>query len=90
MKPYANANEVLPPALVQEIQKHFNGILWIPSLDTFFCQRRDLVNALKAQGIAPKEIANLAGVSLRRVYQILSDQIKVPPPRQVCDDSGKK
>lgn len=88
MKPYANAADVLPPELVREIQKHFYGILWIPSPDTFYLQRRDLVHALKSQGIGPKEIANLAGISLRRVYQILRDNKQ--DVRRLEAISGKK
>lgn len=88
MKPYANAIDVLPVELVREIQKHFHGILWIPSPDTFFFQRRELVCAMKAQGIAPNEIANLAGVSLRRVYQILRNNKQ--DARRLESVSGKK
>ena len=74
---YANAELILPPELFKEVQKYHTGLLWIPSKTGFYKERHQLVIALSQQGIAAKEIANLAGISRRRVNQILAEQKKV-------------
>ncbi len=69
---YANAKNVLPPELLSEVQKHFTGMMWVPAHTQFFAVRRRLVLELKAQGVSTCEIAKLAGVTPRRVRQILA------------------
>ena len=73
-KPYANATDVLPPELLKEVQKHHSGMLWVPVAESFYRQRRRLVIALKEQNVSTEEIANLAGITSRRVNQILAGQ----------------
>jgi hypothetical protein len=34
-KRYANAKDVLPEELFEQIQKHYTGILWIPAPSRF-------------------------------------------------------
>ena len=70
---YACAHAVLPHDLVEAIQVHFTGLLWVPASKSFFVERKKLVLALKEEGVPIKEIARLAGVSPRRVYQILQE-----------------
>ncbi len=70
---YANAKDVLPPDLFQQVQQHFTGLLWV-SADTHFVEtRRKLALALTDQGVSTIEIAKLAGVTPRRVRQILAE-----------------
>lgn len=88
-KPYANAEEVLPPALLQEVQKYHSGMLWIPAAESFYRQRRKLVIALKAEGISTEEIANLAGITPRRVNQILAQYKNDQSSRHIEPPSGK-
>ena len=77
MKPnYANARDVLPKELLKEIQKYHTGMLWIPEPSGFYKERRMLVIALSEQGIKSVEIANLAGITPRRVNQILAKHRK--------------
>ena len=45
-KRYANAKDVLPEELFEQIQKHYTGILWVPAPSRFYQERRDLVLAL--------------------------------------------
>ncbi len=73
---YANASHVLPPELVKEIQKYFSGLLWVPEPEKFFEERRVLVIALHNQNVPIDEIGQLAGVTRRRVYQIISESKK--------------
>lgn len=80
---YANAAGILPPELLKEVQKYHLGALWIPSPGRFYAERRELVLALHKQKFSAKEIAPLAGVSLRRINQILQRD------RQKNGDSGK-
>ena len=77
MKPnYANARDVLPKELLKEIQKYHTGALWVPEPSGFYQERRQLVIALSEQGIKSVEIANLAGITARRVNQILAKHRK--------------
>jgi len=76
-KQYANAENLLPPELLLEVQKYHTGILWIPAPGSFYNERRKLVVALKDQGIETDEIAGIAGITTRRVNQILANQKKI-------------
>ena len=89
MKKYANAENILPADLLKEVQKYHTGILWIPTSSRFYQERRQLVIALHMQGIPTKEIANLAGITVRRVNQILAVERKQDRTRQVEAASGK-
>ncbi len=79
---YANAKDVLPPELLREVQKRVTGLLWVPSNRQFYVLRRRLVLALKDQGVVTREIAKLAGVTPRRVRQILAKASSESPPTQ--------
>jgi hypothetical protein len=68
---YANAAEILPSDLVRQIQKYHCGLIWVPSPSNFYQERKDLVIGMFKRGIPTKEIAALAGVSTRRVNQVL-------------------
>jgi CRP-like cAMP-binding protein len=83
MKRYANAGKILPKDLLEEVQKYHTGVLWIPCPSRFYKERRQLVIALHEQGVNTKEIANLAGVTTRRVNQILADRRRESEIRQV-------
>ena len=72
--PYVNGAEALPPELLALVQQHCSGLVWIPAPNTFFSERRELVVTLKAQGVSAVEIAQLAGLSRRRVNQILAQE----------------
>jgi hypothetical protein len=89
MNRYANAEKILPPELLKEVQKYHTGVLWIPTPSRFYQKRRRLVIALHDQGINTKEIAQLAGVTIRRVNQILASERKQNQSRQVESPSGK-
>lgn len=67
---YVNARDVLPPELLAEVQKHVTGLVWIPAPRIFYHERRALIRMLLDQGVPTKEIARLAGISVRRVNQI--------------------
>ena len=69
---YANAKEVLPQDLFHQVQQHFTGLLWVPANTHFYETRRKLVLALTDQGVSTREIGKLAGVTPRRVRQILA------------------
>lgn len=93
MKKYANAEKILPNELLKQVQQYHTGILWIPTPSRFYKERRQLVIALHQQGIDSREIADLAGVTIRRVNQILSAERKAERKkdqnRQVETASGK-
>ena len=69
---YANGRETLPPELLSKVQKHCTGLVWIPSPNTFKHGRRELILSLREEGVPTKDIARLAGISVRRVNQILA------------------
>jgi len=89
MKRYANAGKILPEKLLEEVQKYHTGVLWIPCPSRFYKERRQLVIALHEQGVNSTEIAHLAGVTTRRVNQILADRRRESETRQVETASGK-
>ena len=89
MKKYANAEEILPVDLLKQVQQYHTGILWIPTPSRFYKERRQLVIALHLQGIPSKEIADLAGITVRRVNQVLAAERKQDKSRQVEAASGK-
>jgi len=89
MKRYANAGKILAKELLEEVQKYHTGVLWIPCPSRFYRERRQLVIALHEQGVNAKEIAHLAGVTTRRVNQILADHRRASEVRQVETASGK-
>ena len=79
-RPYANAKDVLSPELLRTLQQHFTGLLWVPADTHFHAVRRKLVLALRDQGVSTIEIAKLAGVTPRRVRQILAKARTASPP----------
>ncbi len=67
MAVYANAAEVLPPELLQAVQKHWRGLLYIPprkKTDKYFIIKQII------SGMSVDEAAKTVGVTPRRIYQI--------------------
>lgn len=85
---YLNGREVLPPDVLSEVQKHACGLIWIPSPKTFYQERRQLILTLREQGVPTKEIARLAGLSVRRVNQVAAGK-NGHESRQFREESGK-
>jgi hypothetical protein len=73
MKKYANAKDVLPEKLFDEVKKHYTGMLYVPD-GVRHQDRRKLVIALLNQKTDTKEIAGIVGLSTRRVAQIISEE----------------
>jgi len=73
MKKYANAKDVLPDELLQEIRKFCTGNLYIPP-GTHYQQKRTLVMHLHGRQTDAKGIANVTGLSTRRVFQIIAEE----------------
>jgi len=75
---YANAKDVLPPELLEAVQRYHTGHLWVPpnepDEDKERQRERDrLILALRAEGLTGREIAERMNLSERRVWQILLD-----------------
>lgn len=70
MNLYTNAAEVLPPALLAEVQKHWCGLLWIPVLHTD--EHSTHASKVIQSGMRAQDAALILGVSLPRVYQLAS------------------
>ena len=92
MPVYSNAAEVLPPDLLRKVQKHWRGLLYIP-LDSNLTQKKDedFICGMIRSGCSASHIASIAGVSLRRVYQI-ARQLGPDNPyqhRKVTEDARK-
>jgi Sigma-70, region 4 len=68
---YANARDVLPSELIALIQRHYNGLLWIPPPETAL-DRHDQIRYLRMGGMPLAEIGERVGLSKRRVRQILN------------------
>ncbi|MDD5698108.1 MAG: hypothetical protein PHH77_05780 [Victivallaceae bacterium] len=76
MKKYANAKDVLPGNLYEQVKSHFTGLLYIPGEPTRDPGKREIVISLAKQGASVQEIANIMDVSTRRVNQILAGRRK--------------
>lgn len=74
MKKYANAKDVLPEELFLEIKKYYDsGMLYVEKGNDSKAKRK-LVIALWMQKTPAREIALLAGLSMRRVHQIIAQE----------------
>ena len=69
--PYQNAQHVLPPGLLAEVQRHASGHLWVPAVAPQATRTRQRVIQLHQAEICTREIADLVGISQRRVQQIV-------------------
>ena len=68
MNLYANAHDVLPAPLLREVQKHWQGTLYVPPLRNL--NSNAVVLNLIRSGLPAKEVAEQCAISVRRVYQI--------------------
>jgi len=73
MKNYANAKDILPDELLQEVKKHYTGMLYVPDGNRHQ-EKRKLVIALFNQETCPKEIAAIVGLGIRRVTQVIAEE----------------
>jgi predicted transcriptional regulator len=72
---YANARDVLPSEVLSLVQRHYNGLLWIPP-PASAPDRHDQIRYLRMGGMPLAEIAARVGLSKRRVRQILNGRGK--------------
>jgi len=72
MKNYQNARDVLPAELLRELRRYHTGALYVPAGDSKF-ERQALVVSMHERGATRKEISQLAGISVRRVSQIIRE-----------------
>jgi len=72
MKNYQNARDVLPTELLRELRRYHTGALYVPAGDSKF-ERQALVILMHERGATRKEISQLAGISIRRVSQIIRE-----------------
>jgi len=70
MPVYTNAADVLPPDLLTEVQKRWQGLLYVPPPERRSKADSELVFNLINGGCTATETAMVAGVTRRRVYQI--------------------
>ncbi|OQA83981.1 MAG: hypothetical protein BWY28_03064 [bacterium ADurb.Bin236] len=69
---YKNALDILPPDLVEQIQSHFKGgLMWIPCAKDHFRERNELIVSLVKQNVSVPEVARLAQVSERWVWELV-------------------
>ena len=72
--PYVNAASVMPKELLQKVREYCVGMVYIPKTDGYYKQRAELIVRLSEQGVSTLEIAQLSGLSRRRVQQIIQEQ----------------
>ena len=74
---YANGRKVLPPLLLVEVQKHWQGMLWIPvERNRRWKTRGDELRNRKIvrgarRGLSTSELARRFALSQERIRQIL-------------------
>jgi hypothetical protein len=67
---YVNARNVLPSELLAHVQRYCSGLVYIPVPEPNQ-DRNEKIRELYQQGRSVEEIAAHAGLSKRRVWQIL-------------------
>jgi predicted transcriptional regulator len=72
---YANGRDVLPSEVLAIVQRHYNGLLWIPPPEGALT-RHEQIRYLRIGGMPLAEIAERVGLSKRRVRQILNGRQK--------------
>ena len=73
MSVYANAADVLPSELLKAVQKHWRGLLYIPPVNYKSKADKNFVQNMVASGTPIGEVADMIGLTPRRIYQIQSD-----------------
>lgn len=95
MRLYANAADVLPPELLKEVQKHWNGgNLWVPAItpkmklvhpeDEYAC-------VLIRAGLSTRDIADSCDTTMDHVKYLvkkLRKKAQTPPPAAGNSDSA--
>ncbi len=71
---YVRADDVLPPKLLMQVQKHYTGVVYIPARREFYQRRRRKVLSLHAKGFPTSLIAERVCVCRRRVQQIIREE----------------
>lgn len=70
VKQYKNAKKVLPPELLAEVQEYCDGLLYVPRSRQDQDERNRLMRKCLSRGVTPSEIAQITGLTLRRVQQV--------------------
>ncbi len=80
---YTHAADVLPAELLSEVQKHWQGLLYIPTnkKDTTFNPYSDVLPAIQS-GCPAKVVANVFSIPVWRVYRIANSLDKLNPYRK--------
>ena len=86
-KTYVNAARVLPGKLLDEVKQYCTGLVYVPVGDDFHKERAQLVRRLADLGVSSQEIAQLSGVTRRRVNQILKGKKAGKRGKQVSIDT---
>jgi len=74
MKNYANAAEVLPKELFNELRKHCTGMMLYVPEGVHHKEKRKLAMILHNQQTDVKAISSIVGLSTRRVLQIIAEE----------------
>lgn len=78
---YVQAEDVLPPDLVEKVRQHHVGLIYFPADHEFYYRRRRQVVLLHAEGLSTGEIAERVHLSRRRVQQIIQEKrLSAGPP----------
>jgi len=74
-KMYANAKNVLPEDLLNQIKPYFaHGLLYVAGTERQGSAKAELVLGMAAQGAPKEKIAATLGITRRRVNQIVAGQ----------------
>ena len=95
MRLYANAADVLPPELLKEVQKHWNGgSLWVPAVisKTKLVHPEDEYACILIRGgLSTRDIADSCDMSMDHVKYLvkkLRKKEQTPPPAAGNSDSA--
>ena len=74
---YANASQILPEELLDQIRQYFpGGMLFVPKESLDRKERASLVVQLVEKNVPVSEVAELAGLSQRHVRRLLQGRLR--------------
>ena len=82
--------ETVPHEIVEIVQRYASGLIYVPPKVSQAARRLSIVQRLLRKGVPVSEIAQRAGVSERRVWQIRKEQLEAAQSEPAASKSRVK
>jgi len=81
---YINAADILPEHILCEVQKYWQGIIYVPRPENLEKVKSSKeIRTFILKGFSAKDVANICNISVRRVYDIAKQLGESNPYRRV-------